>query len=119
MSELEDRINSVLSDPEQLARISAMAQSLMGSLADDQAVGEHNAASIEKNASLEKTASLGKLGELLRGAAGEKNPRLAALEALGNCLDERRREKLKRAIRLSRVLRLVQAGLLSAEDGHV
>ena len=113
MSELEDRINSVLSDPEQFARISAMAQSLMGGLADDQAVEEHNAAS------LEKAASLGKLGELLRGASGEKNPRLAALEALGNCLDERRREKLKRAIRLSRVLRLAQAGLLSAEDGHV
>ena len=30
MSELEDRISSVLNDPEQLARISAMAQKLMG-----------------------------------------------------------------------------------------
>ena len=30
MSELEDEIRSVLNDPEQLARISAIAQSLMG-----------------------------------------------------------------------------------------
>ncbi|MBR0040734.1 MAG: hypothetical protein IJP64_05085 [Oscillospiraceae bacterium] len=119
MSELEDRINSVLSDPEQLARISAMAQSLMGSPAADQSVEGHNAASLGNAASPENTVSLGKLGELLHGAMGEKNPRLAALEALAACLDERRREKLRRALRLSRVLRLAQAGLLGAEDGHV
>ena len=119
MSELEDRINSVLSDPEQLARISAMAQSLMGSLSADQAVEEHSAVPGENAVAHGNTASLGKLGELLRGAVGEKNPRLAALEALAVCLDERRQEKLRRAMRLSRVLRLAQAGLLSAEDGHV
>jgi len=119
VGELEDKIGSVLNDPEQLARISAMAQSLMGSLADDQAVEGHDAASLGKTASSENAASLEKLKGLLRGDLGAKSSRLAALEALLPCLDEKRRQKLARAMRLARVLRLAQAGLLSAEDGHV
>lgn len=113
MGELEERINSVLNDPEQLARISAMAQSLMGGLDTEKTVEDGNAASFEKN------AALGKLKGLLQGGPGAKSPQLAALEALAPCLDEKRREKLRRAMRLARVLRLAQAGLLSAEDGHV
>lgn len=35
MSELEDTLSSVLSDPEQMARLRAMAQSLMGGAAQD------------------------------------------------------------------------------------
>ena len=107
MSELEDRISSVLSDPEQLARISAMAQSLMGGSNDG------------KSGERADAASLGKIGELLRGAAGEMSPQLAALEALVPCLDQKRGEKLRRAMRLARVLRLAQAGLLNAEGGNV
>ncbi len=113
MGELEDRISSVLNDPEQLARISAMAQSLMGGLDTEKTVEDENAAALEKTVSLEK------IRDLLRGSLGAKSPRLAALEALAPCLDDKRREKLGRAMRLARVLRLAQAGLLSAEDGHV
>ena len=113
MGELEDRISSVLNDPEQLARISAMAQSLMGGLDTGKTVEDENAAALEKTVSLEK------IRYLLRGPLGAKSPRLAVLEALAPCLDDKRREKLGRAMRLARVLRLAQAGLLSAEDGHV
>lgn len=113
MSELEDRINSVLGDPEQLARISAMAQSLMGGGSAEEAPSAPDAPEDGDS------AMLGRLGALLRGGLGAKSPRIAALEALAPCLDERRREKLMRAIRLARVLRLAQAGLLGAEDGHV
>ena len=113
MGELEDRINSVLGDPAQLAQIRAMAQSLMGGEFSEKPVEEHSAASGEKNASLEG------LGALLRGGLGEKSPRLAALEALAPCLDEKRRKKLTRAMKLARVLRLAQAGLLGAEERDV
>ena len=113
MGELEERINSVLNDPEQLARISAMAQSLMGGADPGKAVESDDAAA------LGNSAALGKLKDLLQGSLGEKSPRLAALEALAPCLDEKRREKLRRAMRLARVLRLAQAGLLGAEGGDV
>lgn len=111
MGELEDRINSVLSDPEQLAQIRAMAQSLMGGAAEGPA-----AAAGDPGA---EPASLGRLGALLRGGLGGKNLRLEALEALAPCLGEKRREKLARAMKLARVLRLAQAGLLSAEEKDV
>ena len=117
MGELEDRINSVLGDPEQLAQIRAMAQSLMGGLSSETPLESAQAAAEGKNAP--EAAMLGKLGALLRGGLGQKNPRLAALEALGPCLGEKRREKLARAMKLARVLRLAQAGLLSMEGQDV
>ncbi len=115
MNELEEKINSVLNDPEQFARISALANSLMGG-AEPGASPESSA----ENAAGAGSGALGeKLGALLRGGQGVKSPRIAALEALAPCLDDKRREKLLRAIRLSRMLRLAQSGLLGAEDGHV
>ena len=116
MGELEDRINSVLGDPAQLAQIRALAQSLMG--------GDAAPASTDGDISPispggDSAASLEKIGALLRGGFGAKSPRLAALEALGPCLDAKRREKLARAIRLARVLRLAQAGLPGAEGKDV
>ena len=111
MGELEDRINSVLSDPEQFAQIRAMAQSIMGGAAESTAAAAEPA--------WPDPAMLGKLGALLRGGLGQKSPRLEALEALAPCLGEKRREKLTRAMKLARVLRLAQAGLLGPEDGDV
>ena len=113
MGELEERINSVLSDPEQLARISAMAQSLMGGAGPEKPLEDAGAAP------LGQSAALGRIGELLRGSLGEQSPRLAALEALAACLDKKRGDKLRRAMRLARVLRLAQAGLLGAEGVDV
>ena len=112
MGELEDRISSVLNDPEQLAQIRAMAQSLMGGAPQESAETKGDASGGDPEL-------LGRLSSLLRGGLGEKNPRLSALEALASCLGERRREKLTRAMRLARVLRLAQAGLLGAEGRDV
>ena len=126
MGELEDRINSVLSDPEQFARLSAMAQAIMGNASSpggeppapgESVVPPENAVSGEA-AGLGASLPAG-LVSLLRGAAGEKNPRLAALEALSICLDEKRRGKLTRAMKRARVLRLAQAGLLGTEGKDV
>jgi hypothetical protein len=112
VGELEDRINSVLSDPAQLAQIRELAQSLMGG-----GEPENTAAAAEPSGP--DPALPEKLGALLRGGLGGKSPRLAALEALAPCLDDRRRKKLARAMKLARVLRLAQAGLLGAEGQDV
>lgn len=107
MSELEDRISSVLGDPEQMARISAMAQQLMGGAAP---AGEAADAGAEAPSPFgAEGAALGKLGQLFKG--GEKSRRIRALEALAPCLGEKRREKLTRAIRAAQLLRLAGAGL--------
>jgi len=122
VSELEDAISSVLNDPEQLARISAIAQSLMGGAPQPEesspgpdAPGADLAAlgnAVKAIPGLDGAA----LGKLLSGG-GTKSRHLAALEALAPCLDERRREKLMRAIRLARLASLAKLGL--GEAGHV
>ena len=123
MSELEDRINSVLNDPEQLARISAIAQSLMGGAPQPEAADVRRAeapdpASLGNGMKDLPGLDLASLSKLLRGG-GAKSPRLAALEALAPGLDERRGAKLKRAIAAARMLRAARAGLGAAEESHV
>ena len=120
MSELEDALNSVLNDPEQLARISAMAQSLLGGAPQapkdaPQAPDLSSLGGVMKDLPGLDLASLTKL---LQGG-GAKSPRLAALEALAAGLDDRRREKLGRALRLARLASLAKLGLAGGEEKHV
>lgn len=123
MSELEDEIRSVLNDPEQLARISAIAQSLMGGAPQPEAADVRRAeapdpASLGNGMKDLPGLDLASLSKLLRGG-GAKSPRLAALEALAACLDKKRGKKLGRAIRLARLASLAKLGLESGEAGHV
>ena len=111
MSELEDRISSVLNDPEQLARISAMARSLMG--------GEGAQSASVPPPSSDGEAPPFDLGALLKGGLGPGSRALQALEALAPYLDEKRGAKLRRALAAARVMRVARAGLGAAEDGHV
>lgn len=108
VSELEDRISSVLSDPEQMARISAMAQSLMGGAAPATAGAEEDSGAASPLPGLDG-AALGKLSALLKG--GAKSRQMQTLEALAPCLSDKRRDKLTRAIRAAQLLRIAGAGL--------
>ena len=56
MSEFEDRINSVLKDPEQMDKIASLAKSLMGGGAQSTDSGDGG--------------MMGKLGELAKGLSG-------------------------------------------------
>lgn len=117
VSELEDRISSVLSDPEQMARISAMAQSLMGSAAPATAGTEEASGAASPLPGLDG-AALGKLSALLK--SGAKSRQMQTLEALAPCLSEARRDKLTRAIRAAQLLRVASSGLgLGAGGGDV
>ncbi len=108
MGELEDRLNSILSDPEQMARINRLAQSLMGG-------GEGGDASPPPDAGEPDSALLGKLGALL-GQQGSDHDKQALLEAMKPWLSEKRRSKLDRALRLTRMAHL--AGLAMGELGN-
>ena len=122
MSELEDAVNSVLNDPEQLARIRAMAQSLMG--------GAQQTEASETPKEAPDLSSLGNAFKELPGldfaafekllhGGGVKSRHLAALEALAPCLDDKRRNKLERAIKLARLASLAKLGLGGTEGTHV
>ena len=64
MSEFEDRINSVLNDPEQMDKIANLAKSLMGGDGQGADAGDGG--------------MMGKLGELAKGLSAEAPPRRKA-----------------------------------------
>ena len=94
MGELEDKISSVLSDPEQLKQISGLAQSLMGSM------GLNQTDSPQEEPSLQKLMG-SFLKPELQGSGGA-----AMLKAICPYLDEKRGRKLERAIRMSEMAKL-------------
>lgn len=92
MSELEDRLGAVLSDPAQLRRLSEMASRIMGGGGEPP----------------KETAP----------AAPDRNRGKRLLEALGPYLDEERRGRLQRALHLASTARIAAAALGKTGIGH-
>ncbi len=92
MSELEDRLHAVLSDPGELDRLAKMARQLMGG-------GPASSPPPEDSAPGLPAGALKLLREL---TAGKKPP---LLDAVGPYLDDERRERLARALRLAAAAR--------------
>ena len=99
MSEFEDKLHAILSDPAELERIGRLAAELMGG----GPAGEGDAPAGDP------TGPLRRLSGLL-GGAGDGDKR-ALLEALGPYLRPERRARLGRALRLAGMLRLAGAAL--------
>ena len=107
MSELEEQLNSILNDPEQMARISSLAQSLMG--------GEGPPAPSPSPGG--EGALPGKLLSLLGRQEGDGDKR-ALLEAMKPYLSEKRRGKLDRAMRLTRMAKLAKLAMGELGNGE-
>ena len=115
MGELEDRLNSILNDPEQMARISSLAQSLMGGEGWQTPEGPGKLAELLGGGSGEN-ALPGKLASLL-GQSGDADKR-ALLEAMKPYLSEKRRGKLDRAMKLTRMARLARLAMGEVGNGE-
>ena len=103
MGELEERIQQVLNDPAQMAELSRLAQSLMGG-ADGESAAPPPGPGPE-------TGLLGHALPFLREDAGEGKSREGLLRALAPYLAPKRRERLERALRLTRLGRLAQKAM--------
>ena len=111
MDDWESGIRQVLDDPQQMAQIMKLAQSLMGESASGAAAEAAQAAPAGMD-----SAMLGKLGALLgRDAGGDA--RQALLQALRPYLSEKRQHKMERAIRMARLARVARLAMLSWGDG--
>ena len=106
MGELEDRLNSILSDPGQMEKIAGLARSLMGG---DGAAPEPSA----PDAGLLK-----KLGGLMAQNTQTPSREQALLAAMRPWLSERRREKMDRALQLARMARLAQLAMGELGGGN-
>lgn len=106
MGELEERLNSILSDPGQMEKIAGLARSLMG--------GE--AAAPETPAP--DAGLLKKLGGLMAQNTQTPSREQALLAAMRPWLSERRREKMDRALQLARMARLAQLAMGELGGGN-
>ena len=106
MSEFEDKLHAILSDPAEMERISRLASELMGGETPPD----------EGSAGGGEGALLRRLGAMFGGA--ERGEKTALLNALGPYLRPERRARLQKALRLAGVLRMASAALRE-EGGHV
>ncbi len=99
MSELEDRLNSILSDPGQMEKIAGLARSLMGA--------EGGAPEREPA----EASMLRRLSGLMAGSSGTPSREQALLRAMQPWLSEKRRAKLDRALQLARMAQLAKLAM--------
>lgn len=111
MSDIEDMINSVLSDPEQMEKISGLARSLMGSSAAQEssagAVPDISALSGITGSGLDP-AMLGRIAQLMNSDSAASRNEQALLEAMRPYLSEKRRGKMDKAMRIAKLTRLAR-----------
>lgn len=103
MSELEDKLNSILSDPAQMEKIAGLAKTLMG--------GDGGAPESPKSAaSGDFGLDAGLLAKLSRAMAGggESGREQALLTAMKPYLSEKRRGKMDRALKLAKLARIAR-----------
>lgn len=105
MSEFEDRVNSLLNDPAQMEKITALAKSLMG--------GEAGAAPEQSggDSSGPDSGMLLRLSRLMKAGDSQNGNRQALLEAMKPYLSEKRRAKMDRAIRMARLAKMAQLAM--------
>ena len=106
MSELEDQLNSILSDPAQMEKIAGMARTLMGGGAADAPPPGAPPAEPGLDAGL-----LQKLGRALRAGGAESGRERALLEAMRPYLSEKRRGRMDRALQLAKLARVARFAL--------
>lgn len=137
MSEFEDKLNAILSSPEAMEQISAIANSLSHS-GGEAAPGEEGQSGDRESPPAEAGetgAPLSGLGSLLGGfdpgmltkllplmqeyQSGNEEKQ-ALLNALKPFLRRESQEKVDKAIRITRLSRVIRASMnLFREDGHV
>ena len=109
VNELEDRINSLLSDPAQMEKLAGLAQRLMGGTDEPPAA---------EPPPVPDAGLLAKLAASMRAAESEPGRERALLAAMRPYLSAPRQEKMDRALRLARMAKLAQRVLGEMGGGH-
>ena len=107
MSEFEDKLNSILSDPEEMAKITRLAGQLMGNASGET---EPPAAARPEDGGFDP-GMLGRLQGLMGSLSGKDDGKAGLFKALAPYLREERRVKLEKALRLAKAAKLAGAAL--------
>lgn len=101
MSEWEERLNGILSDPQQMERIAAMAQSLMGAQ-------EPTKGTEKPTRGLAEGIDPMALGRIAGALGGRTDHKHALLQAMKPYLSSKRQEKLDRAVKLAKMIHMAE-----------
>lgn len=115
MSDFEEKLNSILSNPEEMEKISRLASQLMGNEAPDNEKSSRaprESSDNAKSSDFPDPEMLRRLGEMLGGA---RNDKTALLSAIGPYMSPARRAKLEKAMKFARLAKV--AGTVFAELG--
>ena len=104
MSEFEQALNAILSDPGEMEKISRLASELMGSGGGDPSPPAADEASGD-------AALLRRLTGLLGANLGSHSDKQGVVRALGPYLKPERRARLEKAFRLAQMARLATTAL--------
>ena len=110
MSEFEDKLNSILSDPEQMANITRLAGQLMGGGAGETEPPVQQGAARPAEGGFDP-GMLGRLQGLMGSLSGQDDGKSGLFKALAPYLREERRAKLEKALRLAKAAKLAGAAL--------
>ncbi len=133
MSELEDRVNSILNDPAQMDKIANLAKSLMGGEGKAQKQSEapeRDTGGLGSIAELARSfmgddgvldgAALGRISRVLSASGAQDNEKRALLEAMKPYMSEKRRTKMDKAIKIARLAKIAKIAMGEmGEDGDV
>ncbi|MGI6028962.1 MAG: hypothetical protein ACOX81_06100 [Candidatus Heteroscillospira sp.] len=108
MGELEERLNGLLNNPDELSRLADMAKNLMGGGLFSGG-GEAEKTDDESFNAMEPM--MGKLLSKLTGSGGGQSANTRLLLNLCPCLEEKRAEKLRRAIRMAQMAQVARTVL--------
>lgn len=120
MAELDEKLNSFLSDPNAMAQVMQLAQQLSGGLGD--AAKPAETAPPPPSPSLPGGPDpqlLGRILPLLQSYRQSNSQTIQLLMALRPFLKPEKQEKVERAVRLSRLIHVGKQFLLEQGDGHV
>lgn len=110
MSEMEDKINDLLNNPASMEKISQLAAKFMGG-----GDGPEEAPSAPLSGSGFDPEMLAKIGKLMSRAGDTGGDKAALLKAMSPYLDERRRDKLGKAVKFAQMAKI--AGIAFGEYG--
>lgn len=126
MGEFEDRLNSILGDPEQMDKIANLAKSLMGG--EQGAPAAENSAGDSLNSMLGSfmgtdggidAAAIGRISRLMNSASAQNNEKQALFNAMKPYLSEKRRAKMDKAIKIAGLARIARLAMGEMGDKDV
>ncbi|MBE6991050.1 MAG: hypothetical protein E7430_00520 [Ruminococcaceae bacterium] len=106
MSDFEDKLNAVLNDPDSMAQIMKLAQSIGEKNDDEEQLKDHG-------------PEIGKILSMAGQLGSTESKYSALLYSLKPYLKEERQRKLERAIRISKLSKLAKTALESGLIGEL